>query len=158
MYIVLPKRKGNRSTSQQEERILSSCPETSSSQRKMLKLRLHLNFYFLSINFFLLTYDFLSLSQSPYYQSFMYISLIVSFWQMSFSTWYELFNKPIRSANLLSWILYFNRCFKPQFFRNSCVIFYQIPKPITFKLQVKGKFSPWCFKTHKEFDDKPNPC
>ena len=89
--------------------------------------------------FFLLTYDFLSLSHSPYYQSFMCISLIVSFWQMSFSTWQELFNKPIRSANLLSWILYFNRCFKSLFFQWTCVFFYQIPKPITLKLQVERK-------------------
>lgn len=69
----------------------------------------------------------------------MCISLIVSFWQMSFSTWQELFNKPIRSANLLSWILYFNRCFKSLFFQWTCVFFYQIPKPITLKLQVERK-------------------
>ena len=108
--------------------------------------------------FFLLTCDFLSLSHSPYYQSFMCISLIVSFWQMSFSTWQELFNKPIRSANLLRWILYFNRCFKSLFFQWTCVFFLPNTQAYHFEVASWKKVSPWCFRTYKEFDDKPNPC
>ena len=81
--------------------------------------------------FFLLTCDFLSLSHSPYYQSFMCISLIVSFWQMSFSTWQERY---------LLWLLSIitgvsNHCF----FSELVFFFYQIPKPITLKLQVERK-------------------